>query len=256
MFFSKKLKKFKNVKHCFFSKKGGFSKGIYKSLNCGQGSRDSKKNINKNLDFVSKKIKVSKDKLVLMYQTHSNRVIIINNKNKNLIKFKADAILTKIRGIALGVVTADCVPIILFDSNNHIIGCIHAGWKGAISGIIENTIKKFRELNTQNKIFATVGPCIGEKSYEVSQDFYKKFILKSKKNSIYFTNKKNKKKLFNLRKYVNDKLLKLNVKVDNINKDTFRGKSNFFSYRRSQKLGQNDYGRCISVIAMTKFGLN
>ena len=108
MFFSKKLKKFKNVKHCFFSKKGGFSKGIYKSLNCGQGSKDSKKNINKNLDFVSKKIKVSKNKLVLMYQTHSNRVIIINNKNKNLVKFKADAILTKIKGIALGVVTADC----------------------------------------------------------------------------------------------------------------------------------------------------
>ena len=173
-----------------------------------------------------------------------------------MIKFKADAILTKIRGIALGVVTADCVPIILFDSNNHIIGCIHAGWKGAISGIIENTIKKFRELSSKNKIFATVGPCIGEKSYEVSQNFYKKFILKSKKNSIYFTNKKNNKKLFNLRKYVNDKLLRLNVKVDNINKDTFRGKSNFFSYRRSQKLGQNDYGRCISVISMTKFSQN
>ena len=256
MFYSKKLRRIKEVKHCFFSRKNGFSKGIYKGLNCGRGSKDSKKNINKNLDFVSKKIKVSKDKLVLMYQTHSNRVIIINNKNKNLVKFKADAILTKIKGIALGVVTADCVPIILFDSSNHIIGCIHAGWKGALSGIIENTIKKFRELSSQNKIFATVGPCIGEKSYEVSQDFYKKFILKSKKNSIYFTNKKNKKKLFNLRKYVNDKLLKLNVKVDNINKDTFRGKSNFFSYRRSQKLGQNDYGRCISVIAMTKFGLN
>ena len=256
MFFSKKLKKFKNVKHCFFSKRGGFSKGIYKSLNCGQGSRDSKKNINKNLDFVSKKIKVSKNKLVLMYQTHSNRVIIINNKNKNLVKFKADAILTKIKGIALGVVTADCVPIILFDTNNHIIGCIHAGWKGAISGIIENTIEKFKELSSRNKIFATVGPCIGEKSYEVSQDFYKKFISKSKKNSIYFINKKNNKKLFNLRKYVNDKLLKLNVKVDNINKDTFREKSNFFSYRRSQKLGQNDYGRCISVISMTKFSQN
>ena len=256
MFFSRKLKKFKNVKHCFFSKKGGFSKGIYKSLNCGQGSRDSKKNINKNLDFVSKKIKVSKNKLVLMYQTHSNRVIIINNKNKNLIKFKADAILTKIRGIALGVVTADCVPIILFDSQNQIIGCIHAGWKGAFKGIIENTIKKFKKLNSKNKIYAAIGPCIGNKSYEVDLSFYEKFLLRSKKNNIYFINKKKKKKLFNLRKYVNDKLLKLNVKVDHVNHDTFKEKNKFFSYRRSQKSGENDYGRCISVISLTNFSQN
>ena len=82
-----------------------------------------------------------------MYQTHSNKVVIINSKNKNSIKFKSDALITNIKGIALGVVTADCVPIILFDVNNQIIGCIHAGWKGAISGIIENTIKKFKKLS-------------------------------------------------------------------------------------------------------------
>ena len=171
MYFSKKLKKFKNINHCFFSRKGGFSKGIYKSLNCGQGSKDNKKNINKNLNFVSKKIKINKKKLALMYQTHSNKVIIINNKNKNLIKFKSDALITKIKGIALGVVTADCVPIILFDSQNQIIGCIHAGWKGAFIGIIENTIKKFKKLNSKNKIYAAIGPCIGNKSYEVDLAF-------------------------------------------------------------------------------------
>ena len=256
MFYSKKFKKFKNINHCFFSRKGGFSRGIYKSLNCGQGSGDNKKNINKNLNFVSKKIKVNKKNLVLMYQTHSNKVIIVNKKNKNLIKFKADAIITKIKGIALGVVTADCVPIILFDTKNHIIGCIHAGWKGASSGIIENTIKQFRKINLKNKIYAAIGPCIGDKSYEVDISFYKNFLAKSKKNNIYFIKKKNNKKLFNLRKYVNDKLIKLNVIVDNVNKDTFREKSNFFSYRRSQKLGQNDYGRCISVISMSKFSQN
>ena len=132
MYFSKKLKRFKNINHCFFSRKGGFSKGIYESLNCGQGSKDKKSYINKNLNFVSKKIKIDKKKLALMYQTHSKKVIIINNKNKNLKKFKSDALVTKIQGIALGVVTADCVPIILFDPQNHIIGCIHAGWKGAL----------------------------------------------------------------------------------------------------------------------------
>ena len=256
MFYSKKFKKFKIINHCFFSKKGGFSKGIYKSLNCGQGSKDNKKNIKKNLALVSKKLNINHKKLKLMYQTHSNKVVIINDKNKNLNKFNSDALITKINGIALGIVTADCVPIILFDKQNQIIGGIHAGWKGAFSGIIENTIKKFRKIKRKNKIYAAIGPCIGTRSYEVQSDFYKKLISKSKKNNIYFVNKNNNKKLFNLRKYVNDKLVKLNVIVDNINKDTFKEKSNFFSYRRSQKLGQNDYGRCISVISMTKFSQN
>ena len=256
MFLSKKFKKFNNVRHCFFSRKGGFSKGIYQSLNCGQGSKDNKKNIYRNLSLVSKKMRVHQKKLLLMNQTHSNKVIIINEKNKNYKKFHSDALITKIKGVALGVVTADCVPIILYDVKNQIIGCVHAGWKGSSSGIIENTIRSFRKLNLKNKIFASVGPCIGKKSYEVDMFFYKKFLSKSKKNSAYFTKKNSDKKLFNLRKYVNDKLVKLNVEVDHVNYDTFKEKSKFFSYRKSQKLGENDYGRCISVISLTNFSQN
>ena len=250
MFYSKNLKKIKQIKHCFFSRKGGFSKGIYKGLNCGKGSKDNKANVKRNLKFVSKKINVKLDNLKLMYQTHSNRVIVLNKNNKKLKNFYSDAIITSIRGYALGVVTADCVPIILYDNKNQSIGCIHAGWKGAFSGIIENTIRKFKKLNSKNKILASIGPCIGQKSYEVDINFYKKFISKSKKNSVYFVKKNNNKKLFNLRKYVNDKLLELNVKVDHINRDTYKEKKNFFSYRRSSKLKQNDYGRCISTISM------
>ena len=256
MFHSKKLKKFKNIKHCFFSKNAGYSKGIYKSLNCGLGSKDSKKNIFKNLAFVSKKLKLREKSLKLMYQTHSNKVIEINKKNKYLKRFRSDAIITKIKGLALGVVTADCVPIIIYSPGKEIIGCIHAGWKGASAGIIENTIKKLRKISLKNEIYAAIGPCIGTKSYEVDINFYRKFISKSKKNFIYFVKKNKNKKLFNLRKYVNDKLIKLNVRVDHINKDTFRETTKFFSYRRSQKLGHSDYGRCISVIALTKFSQN
>jgi len=250
MFYSKKFKKFNNIKHCFFSRKGGFSKGIYQSLNCGKGSKDNKKNVFRNLSLVSKKMKINQERLALMRQTHSNKVIIINKKNKDSKKFNSDALITKMEGVALGVVTADCVPIILYDIKNKIIGCIHAGWKGASSGIIENTVKKFKKLNSKNKIFASIGPCIGGKSYEVDIDFYKKFILKSKKNVVYFSKKNKDKKLFNLRKYVNDKLIKLNVKVDHVNHDTFKEKNRFFSYRRSQKLNEKDYGRCISVISL------
>ena len=249
MFYSKKLKKLKEIKHCFFSKKNGFSKGIYKSLNCGKGSKDSKKNINKNLNFAAKKMAVRRSNLILMHQTHSNKVIEIK-KNNYKKKINADAMITKIRGLAIGVLTADCVPIIIYDVKNKIIGCVHSGWKGAFLGIIKNTIKKINKMNTSTKIYASVGPCIGEKNYEVDIKFYKKFVSKSRKNKIYFTYKNKNKKFFNLRKFVTDKLLELNVKVDQINRDTFAEKSNFFSYRRSCKLKQKDYGRCISAICI------
>ncbi len=249
MYYSTKLKKIKQIKHCFFSRKNGFSKGIYKSLNCGRGSKDNKNKINKNLNYVAKKMGVKKNKLILMHQTHSNKVVEIKKYNfKN--KIKADAIITKMNNIAIGVLTADCVPIIICDERNKIVGCIHAGWKGAFSGIINNTIKKIKKLNSNNKIYASVGPCIGEKNYEVDIKFYKKFVSKSWKNKIYFKYKSKTKKLFDLRRFATDKLLKLNVKVDQIEKDTFAEKSNFFSYRRSQKFKQKDYGRCISTVRL------
>ena len=251
MFFSKKLNKFKKISHCFFSRKNGFSSGIYKSLNCGRGSNDKKKNISRNLNFVSNKIKVAKKNLILMNQTHSNNVIIIDKKNKHIRKFKSDAIITKIKGLALGVLTADCVPIILYDINNDIIGCIHAGWKGCIKNIIENTVNKFKIINKNNNIIACVGPCIGSESYEVDRNFLEIFLSKSKKNSLFFKNTVNKKLLFDIRAFVNSELKELGIKsVDNIKIDTFQEPDNFYSFRRSQKLKEPDYGRCISTICL------
>ena len=235
MFYSKRLKKFKNLNHCFFSRRGGYSSGLYKSLNCGKGSRDKRKNIAKNLEYVSKKMYVKKKRLILMHQTHSNKVVEINEKNlkKNI---NSDAMITRYKKVALGVLTADCVPILVYDKRNKIIGCIHAGWRGALSGIIKKTIIKIKRKNSRYDIFASVGPCISIKSYEVDLNFYKKFLAKAKKNKKYFKFKNKNKKLFNLREYINDKLVELNVKVDHIKRDTFREKKNFFSYRRSSKL--------------------
>ena len=249
MFYSKSLKKIKDIKHCFFSRRGGFSSGLYKSLNCGKGSKDKRKNISKNLEYVSKKMYVKKSRLILMHQTHSNKVIEISNVNLRK-KIISDAMITRHKKIALGVLTADCVPILIYDKRNEIIGCIHAGWKGALSGIIKKTINKIKKKNYNYEIIASIGPCISSKSYEVDLGFYRKFLAKAKKNKRYFIFKNKNKKLFNLRKYVNDKLLELNVKVDHINRDTYKEKKNFFSYRRSTKLKQNDYGRCISTISM------
>jgi YfiH family protein len=247
MFYSKKLKKIKKINHCFFSRKNGFSSGIYKSLNCGRGSNDSKRNIKKNLNYVSRKMNISKNKLILMHQTHSNKVIEVKRANLKK-KIIADAMITKLEGIALGVVTADCVPVILYDVNNDIAGCIHAGWKGAFSNIIRNTINKIKKISSNNKIYAAVGPCLGQKNYEVDIKFYQKFITYSSNNKKYFKKKNNQKKLFNLRRFVTDKLKRLKVTVDQVNRDTFAEKNNFFSYRRSYRLKQKDYGRCISIV--------
>ena len=249
MFYSKKLKKFKEIKHCFFSRRGGFSKGIYKSLNCGRGSNDKKKTIQKNLNYVSKKMRINLGHLILMHQTHSNKVQEINKNNFRRTVY-SDSIITRMNQIALGVVTADCVPILVFDKKNKIIGCIHAGWKGALTGIIKNTILKMKKFKLRNELYASVGPCIGKKNYEVDNDFFKKFMLKSKKNRRYFSKKNKKKKFFNLRKFVSDKLLEMKVKIDHVNRDTFKETNLFFSYRRSTFLKQTDYGRCISVIRL------
>jgi polyphenol oxidase len=249
MFYSRKLKKYNSIKHCFFSKKGGFSKGIYKSLNCGRGSKDNNKNILKNLNYVAKKISVKKSRLILMNQTHSNKVTEIKKENYKR-KINADAMITSIKGLGLAVVTADCVPIIIYDYKNEVIGCIHAGWKGAFSGIIKNTINKIERLNSKSKIIASIGPCIGKNSYEVDLPFYKKFVSASKQNNRYFSSKIKNKKLFNLRKFVAEKLKELGVKIDHVNHDTFKESNNFFSFRRSYKLKQSDYGRCISVVRL------
>ena len=115
-----------------------------------------------------------RNNLILMNQTHNNKVIEIT-KNNYKRKINSDAIISKVRGLLLGVVTADCVPILLYDKKNNIVGCIHAGWKGAFAGIIKKTISKIKKTNSSNQIFASVGPCIGKKNYEVDLKFFNKF---------------------------------------------------------------------------------
>ena len=249
MFFSKKLKKL-NVPHCFFSRNSGFSKGIYRSLNCGIGSNDNKKLVHKNIKFVESFLKIKKNKLKLMYQTHSSKILKINHKNLKKKKFKSDGITSDLKGVALGVLTADCVPILMYDKINKKICVLHAGWKGIFKGIVEKGIKKFSK-NNLNSLIVAIGPCIGKKSYEVDKLLKLKFLRQSKYYKKFFKPSKKGKFLFDLRSMVNYKLKKAGVReIDNINFDTFRNSKNFFSHRRSKQLKEPDYGRCLSVITL------
>tara|TARA_Y100001970_G_scaffold293401_1_gene439966 strand:- start:1787 stop:2548 length:762 start_codon:yes stop_codon:yes gene_type:complete len=253
MFFSKKLKKFKNIKHCFFSRKRGFSKGMYEGLNCGLGSTDKKEDVLKNLEFVSKEMGCKKELLVTLNQKHSSEVVCFNSNNEVKNKLAGDAIVSKVKNIGIGILTADCASIFFYDPKNKIIGCAHAGWKGALNGIIKNTVEKFNKFNSNNKdLIAVVGPCIGKKNYKVKSDFFERFIGRNDKNNIFFEKIENETYLFDLRGYINKEILNLNIEnIENIEKDTFSDLEFFYSYRRSRLNKEQDYGRCISVILMT-----
>ena len=246
---SKKLRKIKNIKHGFFNSIGGKSKNIYKSLNCGIGSKDVIANVKKNLQLVRKKISKKAKNIFLVQQIHSNKFVFIDEKYNKKIKPKADAIITNQRYLPIAILTADCVPILICDNKKKMIGIIHAGWKGAYKGIIDRVIKFMIKKGCKLKNFTiAVGPSISVKNYEVKEDFRKKFLKKDKKNLKYFKIKRNK-LYFDLTKYVQALLLKSKIKnIDILNIDTFDVKNKFFSARRALKQKHNDYGRNISII--------
>ena len=252
MFTSKKLSKFSEISHGFFNKNGGVSKGIYKSLNCGFGSKDKKTNIKKNLKIVKKRINRKSKEIFLVKQIHGNKFIFLdkNSKIKNR-SIAADAIVTEKKRFPIAVLTADCVPILLFDKKKKIIAAIHAGWKSAFKGIIDKVIKFMLKKGCECKnITVGIGPSISKKNYNVKQDFKNKFIKKHKKNKIFFETR-NEIIYFDLPNYVKSQL-KLNKisKIDTISIDTHDKKNNFFSARRSLRLKHDDYGRNISIIVI------
>ena len=243
---SKNLQKFKNINHGFFDNLGGVSTGIYKSLNCGIGSNDRKKNVTKNLKIVSKKIGVKKN-IVLLHQLHSNKIFFINKISKK--KLLGDGLVTNVKNIAIGILTADCAPILFYDPKKNIIGAAHAGWRGAYKKIEKKMISKFKKRGSKlNDILAVIGPCISQKNYEVKNDFKTNFLKQSSQNIKYFKIVNNK-IYFDLKGYIFNQLKKAGINnIETIKKDTFNPKNNFFSARRSLKKKNNDYGRNISII--------
>ena len=250
MITSRKLSKQKKISHGFFNRKGGKSNGIYKSLNCGPGSNDNQNKVKKNLKIVKNKISKKSKEIFLLHQSHTNKFIFIGKKFKFLKKkIIADAVITNQIRTPIAVLTADCVPLLLYDHNKNIIAAIHAGWKGAFKNIIKKVIDFMIKKGCKKKsIIAAIGPCIQQKNYNVGEDFKKKFIKKSVNNKNFFKYKKEK-IYFDLPNFVKSQLISNKItNIDFIKIDTFDKKNNFFSARRSLSLKHDDYGRNISII--------
>ena len=248
---SKNLSK-KNITHGFFTKKGGISKKNNFSLNCSYNSNDLKTNIIKNRKLVCNFHKLDIDNLKTIKQVHGNKIVIVSDLKKETSTIEADAMITDKPNIILGILTADCAPILVLDYEKNIIAAIHIGWKGAIKNILTKTLKAFIKMGSKiNDINIAIGPCIGPESYEVKKDFYDKFTKYNLNNKNYFYNFNSNKFKFDLPQYIIDEAINNGVikdNITNINKDTFNEKNNFFSARRSLKLKHDDYGRNISII--------
>lgn len=246
---SQKLSKVKNISHGFFSKKGGYSKGIYESLNCGLGSKDKKIHVIKNIEVIKKKFNCNN--INLLNQIHSNKIIHLKRKNKKIRLGYADGIFTSLNKIIIGVLTADCVPILFSSRCGKFICAVHGGWKGLHKNIIKNALKLFiKNKIKKNDIICAIGPCIGLKSYEVKSDFKSKIINKNSKYQKLFKTKKGK-IFFSIEQYALIKLIEQKISRKNIQiieKDTYSSPKLFFSFRRSVHKKEDDYGRNISVI--------
>ena len=236
------------VKIGFFTRNGGKSKGENYSLNCSLNKKDTRKNINKNIKTCLKNLDIKK-KIILINQIHSNKIIKINKNNSDK-KFQGDGLITNDKNFALGILTADCCPIFIFEKSNKYICALHSGWKGALKNISAKGINYFVKQKIDKKnIIVLIGPCLGFKNFEVSKDFKKKFINKNKKYSIFFKYKNLNKDIFNLRGLINYQFKELGIKnLYNVDKDTYAHDDMFFSHRRESKKLKNT-GRMINIIA-------
>ena len=246
-----------NISYGFFTRNGGFSKQPFNTLNCSLNINDDAINVQKNLTLIRNELDLKN--IIRLHQIHSSDVIIVDKTNLDKNVYKADGLVTNVKNIGLSILGADCAPILFYDKVSKIIGACHAGWRGAINNIVENTILKMEEIGSKRKnITAIIGPTIQKNSYEIKEDvadIVKETLFFKKNKSILFS-KKNKKYLFDL-----PLLLKESFKISQINKfgdvkiDTYLNADLFFSHRRSTHKNEGKVvktGRQISVIGILK----
>jgi polyphenol oxidase len=239
------------VRHGFFTREGGVSEGIYASLNCGLGSGDNTDKVTTNRDRVASKVDVKS--LVTAYQVHSPTVVEVETPWTREQAPRADAMVTTRRGVALGILTADCAPVLFADRKARVVGAAHAGWRGAVSGVLDATVAAMAKHGARpESIVAAIGPCIAQASYEVGPEFPAPFLAEDPANAAFFKpSARAGHFMFDLRGYVARRLKTIGIgSVHVLTNDTCREEERFFSYRRACLRGEKDYGREISVIAL------
>lgn len=240
--------------HGFFTRAGGVSTGIYASLNAGPGSGDSAANIATNRTRASAALGLQPGRLVTAYQVHSADVITVDAPWEIDRPPRADGLVTEVPGLGLGVLTADCAPVLLADSRARIAAAVHAGWRGALGGVIESAVNAMVVLGARpDRVTAAIGPCIGLLSYEVGPEFPAPFLAQNPDNEEFFREApRDSHYLFDLGGFVAACLARAGVRpVTPPTLDTCALEDRFFSYRRSVLDGESDYGRNLSVIALS-----
>ena len=241
----------RGIRHGFFTRKGGVSEGIYRGLNIGNGSNDDPQKVAENRRLVAAWMGVAPDALLSAYQVHSPDVIVATGPLPSP-RPQADAIVTDRPGLAVGATSADCGPVLFADAEARVVGAAHAGWKGAFTGVLENTIDAMERLGAaRENIVAVLGPSIGPKNYEVGPEFVGRFVEADAGNDAYFVpSGKPGHALFDLNRYTVDRLRKAGVTAQALDRCTYAEEDLFFSYRRTTHRKEADYGRLISAIVL------
>lgn len=239
------------IRHGFFTRKGGVSKGLYAGLNVGIGSDDDRERVTENRTRVAAWFGLPLEKLATVHQVHSPDVFVVDETYSGE-RPKVDAMVTSAPGVALGVLAADCGPILFADGENGVIGAAHAGWKGALTGVIENTIEAMLSLGAvRENITAVLGPSIGPASYEVGPEFVERFLSYDPSYEAFFTPSSNPGySMFDLPSLTIQRLKASGVRAESLGLDTYPDAERFYSYRRTTHAKEPDYGRQISAIAL------
>jgi YfiH family protein len=252
MFCASTLESCDGIRHGFFTRQGGVSKGVYGSLNCGLGSRDHAENVRQNRSLVAETLGVPPERLLTLYQVHSATALIVD-KPWNGDVAEADALVTRTPGLAIGALTADCAPVLFCDPEARVIAAAHAGWRGALLGIVEATVASMKRLGAKpERMVAVIGPTISQRAYEVGTDYVERFLAEEPASSPFFmTDDSSGEPHFDLAGYVAERLARAGVgTVSDLGLCTYCDETRLFSYRRSQHHGEDDYGRQISAIVL------
>lgn len=253
MLTAKPLDALDHIRHGFFTREGGVSKGIYASLNCGYGSDDDKGAVKENRARVAQDLSVEAGRLLTVHQIHSPTVVRVAEPWTPETAPQADAMVTDRPNIALGVLAADCAPVLFADETARVVGAAHAGWKGAFTGVLDATVEAMIGLGAKReRIVAAIGPCISRDAYEIGPEFRDRFLATDTASDRWFTpSARETHFMFDLPAYAASRLEAARIStVAQIGLCTYADERRFFSYRRTTHRGEGDYGRQISAIAL------